>query len=214
MRDRPFDNALPRYFIVQKENDVIILDLVEDRYLWKGGVQIDVAKAGKGSANQDQAVKLDLELPNHPGSPPRGRGRYWRFDAPMVVRALAALIAAHRMVARGFSSFAGDLNRQLQSRHRHFKGGDRSLAEIAAAMEWARLIFPFEAKCLPMSIATVKLARHFGIEAELMVGVQALPLKAHAWAQVGNRLVNDFVERVHFFRPIMRLPHRDGGVHD
>jgi len=184
------------------------LDVVEDRYLWKGGVQVDVTGSGASQLGKDRAVKLDLDLPRLPGFPPRGRGRYWRFDLPLVVRALVALISAHRMVSKGFASFAADLDRQLRASNGRSGQSKRSLAEISAAMEWARLLFPLEAKCLPMSIATVRMARHFGFEANLVVGVQALPLKAHAWAQVSEGLVNDFLDRVHFFRPIMSLPHK------
>jgi len=207
LASRPKSNPLPRYFVVQKENDVIVLDLEGDKYYWKGNTRVDALAADGNFLGKDRAVKLDLELPNRAGFPPRGRGRYWRFDFPLVLRALFALMSAHRMVSKGFSSFADKLDRQLSDAKRDSGSKTANLAEIAAAMEWARLLFPFEAKCLPISIATARLARSFGIEANVVVGVQALPLKAHAWAQVGDGLINDFVDRVHVFRPIMSLPY-------
>jgi hypothetical protein len=207
--DRPANQTFPRYFVVQKDCDIIILDVQADRYYWKENTRVDELAPDADNVD-DRAVKLDLDWPLEDGHAPRGPDRYWRFDAGMVLKALAFLTSAHWMVSKGFSGFAARLDRKLASEARAPRTHAPDLARIAAAIEWARLLFPFEAKCLPIAVATARMARSYGLKADVMVGVQALPLQAHAWAQIDDALINDFLDRVHRFKPIMRLPLESG----
>jgi hypothetical protein len=44
---------------------------------------------------------------------------------------------------------------------------------------------------LQRSSVAVTLLRRHGIFAEMVIGAQRLPLKAHAWVEVDGRVVND-----------------------
>ena len=58
-------------------------------------------------------------------------------------------------------------------------------------------------RCLPWSAALVKLLRHNGLDARLIVGVRTAPFGAHAWAQFGGIVLNDSLDRVIPYTPIL-----------
>jgi len=64
-------------------------------------------------------------------------------------------------------------------------------AEICSAMDIACIWYWKEALCLQRSAATACLFKSRGIPAQLVIGVQQIPFKAHAWVEVGGRVVND-----------------------
>jgi Transglutaminase-like superfamily len=48
-----------------------------------------------------------------------------------------------------------------------------------------------EARCLQRSATTACLLKKYGVPAQLVIGVQQMPFKAHAWVEVHGRVVND-----------------------
>lgn len=66
-----------------------------------------------------------------------------------------------------------------------------SAQEICKAVDMACIWYWKEVLCLQRSAATVCLLRSFGIRAQLAIGAQPLPFKAHAWVEVDGRVVND-----------------------
>jgi hypothetical protein len=48
-----------------------------------------------------------------------------------------------------------------------------------------------EVRCLQRSAATVRLLKHSGVSAQLVIGAQQTPFKAHAWVEVDGQVVND-----------------------
>jgi hypothetical protein len=45
--------------------------------------------------------------------------------------------------------------------------------------------------CLQRSAATACLLKRCGIPAQMVIGAQQMPFKAHAWVEVDGRVVND-----------------------
>jgi hypothetical protein len=66
-----------------------------------------------------------------------------------------------------------------------------SAEPICAAVDMACIWYWKEALCLQRSAATVCLLRRHGLPAQLVLGVQAMPFKAHAWVEVDGRVIND-----------------------
>lgn len=66
-----------------------------------------------------------------------------------------------------------------------------SVEAICSAVDMACIWYWKEALCLQRSAATVCLLRKYGVSAELVVGAQQMPFKAHAWVEVDGRVVND-----------------------
>lgn len=74
---------------------------------------------------------------------------------------------------------------------------------VLRAFEIARLIRTSADKCLPRSIAVgLCLARH-GIHVDVVLGVKLGPFAAHAWAQSQGEVLNDTMEEVVRFTPIL-----------
>lgn len=63
--------------------------------------------------------------------------------------------------------------------------------EICSAMDMACIWYWKEALCLQRSAATACLLRDYGVFAQLVIGAQQMPFKAHAWVEVEGRVVND-----------------------
>ncbi len=66
-----------------------------------------------------------------------------------------------------------------------------SVERICAAVDMACICCWKEALCLQRSAVTVCLLRRFGVSAQLVIGAQQIPFKAHAWVEVDGRVVND-----------------------
>jgi hypothetical protein len=48
-----------------------------------------------------------------------------------------------------------------------------------------------EVRCLQRSAATACLLKQFGVTAEMVIGVQQLPFRSHAWVEVDGKVVSD-----------------------
>jgi hypothetical protein len=62
---------------------------------------------------------------------------------------------------------------------------------ICAAVDMACIWYWKEVLCLQRSAATACLLKRHGIPAQMMIGAQQMPFRAHAWVEVGGRVVND-----------------------
>ncbi len=64
-------------------------------------------------------------------------------------------------------------------------------AELCHAMDLACVFYVKEVLCLQRSAATALLLRHHGFPADMVIGAQMLPFKAHAWVEINSTVVND-----------------------
>jgi hypothetical protein len=62
---------------------------------------------------------------------------------------------------------------------------------ICSAVDMACIWYWKEALCLQRSAATSCLLKRNCISAQMVIGAQQLPFKAHAWVEVDGRVVND-----------------------
>jgi hypothetical protein len=62
---------------------------------------------------------------------------------------------------------------------------------ICAAMDMACIWYWKEALCLQRSSALTCLLKQYGVAAQMVIGAQQMPFKAHAWVEVDGRVVND-----------------------
>ncbi len=65
---------------------------------------------------------------------------------------------------------------------RSFSAGDTEA--ICRAVAYASIWYPKQVLCLQRSSVAVAMLRRNGIHAEMVIGAQRLPLKAHAWVEV------------------------------
>jgi hypothetical protein len=60
--------------------------------------------------------------------------------------------------------------------------------------EAVRRIVPFywkRVRCLQSSVVTARVLRTYGAQADVVIGYRPAPFMAHAWVEVGGRVVND-----------------------
>lgn len=63
--------------------------------------------------------------------------------------------------------------------------------QICSAVDMACIWYWKEALCLQRSAATACLLKTYGVPAQMVIGAQQMPFKAHAWVEVDGRVVND-----------------------
>ena len=69
--------------------------------------------------------------------------------------------------------------------------GQDSIAHICSTLDLAIACYWKRVLCLQRSAATACLLKRYGLAAELVIGAQQVPFKAHAWVEVEGRVVND-----------------------
>ena len=60
-----------------------------------------------------------------------------------------------------------------------------STVDVACVWYWREVL------CLQRSAATACLLKKHGVPAQMVIGAQQIPFKAHAWVEVDGRVVND-----------------------
>ena len=107
----------------------------------------------------------------------------------LALEAYWKLIYFDRYLARGdFSS--------LYQKVRNFPVKKKTPApddvtRICSGVDIACIWYWKEALCLQRSAVTACLLRSHGVPAQMVIGAQQIPFKAHAWVEVDGRVVND-----------------------
>ena len=68
---------------------------------------------------------------------------------------------------------------------------DKAVTDVCIAVNYACAWYPKRVLCLQRSAVTTCLLRHHGVPAAMVLGVQILPFKAHAWTEVSGTAVNE-----------------------
>lgn len=107
----------------------------------------------------------------------------------LVLRAYLKLIYFEFYLARG--NFAG-----LYKNVRTYPMSERldskvAIHEICAAVDLACIWYWKGVLCLQRSAATACLLKQHGIPAQMFIGAQQMPFRAHAWVEVNGQVVND-----------------------
>jgi hypothetical protein len=124
-----------------------------------------------------------------------------------ILSAAAARISVHTLLKlRGFG-WAYRSVIATKEKHGSANEGDarRAAAGIRAAFQATDLLMGKTNRCLPRSLAFLRLCNAQGHFPSLVVGVRTNPFTAHAWVQAGDTVLNDGVDQVRVFTPIMVL---------
>lgn len=65
------------------------------------------------------------------------------------------------------------------------------IAQVDSALTIACAFYPKQVLCLQYSAVLVRLLRAHGIAAQLIIGTQTLPFRAHAWVVIDGEIFND-----------------------
>lgn len=107
----------------------------------------------------------------------------------LVLRAYLKLLCFDLYLARG--NFRRLHDRVKKFPLRRIQPPVGSVEKICAAVDMASIWYWKEALCLQRSAATACLLKQFGVPAQLVIGAQQMPFRAHAWVEVGGCVVND-----------------------
>jgi transglutaminase superfamily protein len=107
----------------------------------------------------------------------------------LVCRAYIDLISIDLEISRG--GFAA-LHHRVLSEQPGGEDADLSTIEtVCRAVDIASIWYWKQVSCLQRSAVATCLLRRRGIAADLVIGAQRLPFRAHAWVEVDGRVVND-----------------------
>lgn len=107
----------------------------------------------------------------------------------LVLKAYLKLIHFDLYLARG--NFEALYNRVRKYPIGREPASSDAVERICSAIDMACIWYWKKALCLQRSSATTCLLRRFGVPAQLVIGAQQMPFKAHAWVEVNGRVVND-----------------------
>jgi hypothetical protein len=107
----------------------------------------------------------------------------------LVLKAYLKLIHFDLYLARG--NFAA-----LYDKVRNYPIGSEApvpgaIEKICSAIDMACIWYWKEVLCLQRSAATACLLKKYGVPAQMVIGAQQMPFRAHAWVEVDRRIVND-----------------------
>jgi hypothetical protein len=107
----------------------------------------------------------------------------------LMLTAYLKLIHFDLYLARG--NFAALYDKVRNYRVRARTPEPRDVERINHAVDMACIWYWKEALCLQRSAATACLLKRYGVAAQLVIGAQQMPFKAHAWVEVNGHVVND-----------------------
>ena len=195
----------------------LFLDLPQDRYFCLKQGEDEAFRAwARGSLSPDNSnlhglIQADIlteglqeQPPSKSWQPPRRRLEPGIFSLRSTIRALRRRHQVSRSLARnglahtlaliptsaivGWSSTEAEL----------FRAG-----RIANAHEAADVLIGAHDKCLSRAISLTIELRRSGLDAFAVLSVALRPFQAHSWVQLGDQLVNDDLETVRKFQPIL-----------
>jgi hypothetical protein len=107
----------------------------------------------------------------------------------LVLKAYLKLIHFDLYLAR--ANFAA-----LYNKVRNYPTGSQALGpeaveQVCSAIDIACIWYWKEVLCLQRSAATACLLKKHGVSAQMVIGAQQMPFKAHAWVEVHGCVVND-----------------------
>lgn len=145
---------------------------------------------------------LEIELANN-GVFGRNQGNFevWEFLVALYWELLTSL----KLRLFPLSSI---LERFCMSRCAKGSGGRTAQLEIdrwVSAFDQTALILGRTNRCLVRSLAMFSVLRGHGVTAALVVGVRSDPFSAHAWVQYDDIVLNDSVDQINNYAPILVL---------
>lgn len=189
------------------DGSLIVLDIVADRYFRlteaRSREAIDaLGGPGPGSGGQPSGLARPPEwmLPVRQ-SPAVSEGPFRLSD---VAHALwVQRRVERRLAAFPFSQVLFELHQVIAARRARETGSCDAANRIIRAFEHSRLLRSAADRCLPRSIAMALCLAARGVTAQLVIGVKLAPFGAHSWVQWRDEVLNDQVEEVLRYRPIL-----------
>lgn len=203
------------------DDDIVFLDAAADAYLClvQAGAQLTLQGDGAVVAHDEASAQTLLEAGLASRAPrPASRAIPAKplIDLPGAARRpgpreLAAAMFAARRASRDFRrlGFGQILARAGQGRPIDAAdpaaSGDAGVLEAAAVFAALRPWLPVGGACLQRSYLLLSHLRRLGLDAAWVIGVRTWPFMAHCWLQSGQVALDDDVERLVAYTPILAV---------
>lgn len=135
------------------------------------------------------------------------------LDAPVgpwkPIQLLGALIrlalVRHALQRGGFHRLITSLAADKARLTSNTPSATQALRQIAANFEQTRRLVRSHDQCLPRSITLARQCVAAELPVDLVIGVRLRPFAAHSWVQTGPWLVNDHVDTVRTYTPVLAV---------
>ena len=107
----------------------------------------------------------------------------------LTIRAYAKLVLFDLYLLRGNFQALHEKVKRFSTAEK--LAGPDAVGRICSAIDMACIWYWKEVLCLQRSAAASCLLKHFGVPAQMVIGVQQLPFKSHAWVEVDGKVVMD-----------------------
>ena len=204
-------------FLADLSPDLVLLDTTTDAYFCLANMEgLLIPVPGGGFAAASEAVRNDLletslflsgapkrpivAMPSRPRRTTRSTGNCrgtWRDRQDF---ALAILHTAHRFHGRSVRDLVEDAARDRPS----IPEPDRLFERARLFDHWLPWI-PGQGQCLYRAFALLDFLRRDGLSAQWVFGVRTWPFSAHCWLQCEDLLLDDDLDRVALYTPIMAV---------
>lgn len=196
-------------------DDLVLLDVAAGSYACLAGcaplVELSTASSAIAVGDPELALGLLRIGALEEGSPsPRfiaaPAGRDVAGAGAITAGAASAMIAALAWMARSYwRAPFGQLIKTAQAGRMGASQDEAKITELTRAfgrmLPWA----PAQGACLYRSFYLLAFLRRHGLSASWVFGVQTYSFEAHCWLQSGDLVLDDHVEHVRSFAPILAL---------
>jgi hypothetical protein len=180
---------------------VVALDLGSGRYFAAPAAQV----LGAAGRRIDRLTFSEAAAPSLELSPESLNGL--ATDAGCCVRfSVAVAKAAALLRLRSLEAIVARVRRRKPAEPRRSSGDGPGCDELAALFARLRpFLFTGHDRCLFESLALLEFLATYGHHPQWVFGVRARPFAAHCWVQHGSIVLNDTLEHVSGFTPIMQV---------
>lgn len=211
-------NLRPNVYAAQLGRDIVLLDAQRGEYFCLPDAAGEFELGGSHSARiLDPELARDADAMGLIGDghvtpvrwPPEPVADLWRVaDRPLQPREVVDGLSAFGVVLRRYyrSGFPQLLDHAVKRRRseaitRVTPELIRQVQAFHQILPWA----PFQGVCLYRSFFLLAFLRRRALDATWMFGVQTWPFEAHCWLQVGDVVLDDSIDHVRPFTPILAI---------
>lgn len=189
------------------DQQLVFLDIAGDRYFSPSPARsralvAELAKSGREPWQQPLSLARPCDwVPATQSSlPARDTG----LHLAEIAQALWVQRRVERRLSSGdLASVLAGLRAAVERRTVESEGLSRAGEAVVHGFEQARLLRTAADRCLARSIALALCLAAKGDRARIVLGVRIAPFGAHCWAQHGDKVLNDSLEEVQRYHPIL-----------
>lgn len=213
----PLLQPAPGVCFANVEDDTVMLDLQTDGYFCLVGLadHLHIRSDGSLSTSDEAVVALLIDnglvqtgagerRPRHAALPRPVRTSRSHAAVNPTPREIADFLAATLYAAvafpkRGLKTLIGSLSDHPPTRPRCDEDAIRRAVLFDRWLPWT----PFQGRCLYRAYTLRRFLRAGGLDARWVFGVRTWPFAAHCWLQIDDLLLDDDLDRVGLYTPIM-----------